>query len=473
MTSILAWLAPWIFGFGMCMLAFGRPRHHGAWCAVLGVGWLLGMLLTATLLEWLHAMVSPQSAVLHLGPWLAAIGIVAALAGWRWRVGASIGNATPATTPWLWRIVAGALLLVLAWHGWLLFAEAHARPLFPWDAWLVWSIKPKTWYLLDQWTPFVNFPHWLTSASPALHTDVVPAYPELLAHLEVWFASGAGCWCDPAFTIVWPALWLAMLVGGYGMLRTLGCRFETALLACFALGSLPMINTHAALAGYSDLWLAATFGFTLLCWQHWQRSRHVGCLLVALVFGLSLPAIKVEGGVLMMLWLAVLVLGTLPRRWRRGELLGGAALLVLLVLGVVFGGIGVPLPGIGWVHVDANHLQITELSSLSLGWHPVTGAVLESLLTVPNWHLLFWLAPMVLVWRWRTLRRSTGVGLMALCLLGDATFLFVLFFLTGAGAWASDYSSINRLLLQMVPALVFLLALLFAEPGRGSASHKP
>lgn len=463
MMSLLAWLAPWVLGSGIVVLAAGRPRDHAGWCALLGLGWLLGMLLTASLLTLAHGLASPQAVVPRLAPWLLVIGVVLCLGAWRWRRSAGLQAGNPQPASWAWRVLGAVLLALLAWHGWLLFAEATARPLFPWDAWLVWSIKPKTWFLLDQWVPFVGFPEWLGSASPALHTDAVPAYPELLGHLELWFASGAGCWCDPAYTSVWPALWLAMLVGGYGLLRTLGCGFGPALLACFALGSLPMVNTHAALAGYADLWLAAAFAFALLCWLHWQRCRRAGWLIVALALGLSLPAIKVEGGVWMILWLAVLAVGLLPRRWRRGELFGAAALLVLLVLGVAFGGLGLPLPGIGWVHVDGNHLQITDLSDLSLGWHPVGGAVLESLLTIPNWHLLFWLAPVVLAWRWRTLRTSTGLGLMALCLLGGTTFLFVLFFLTGAGAWASDYSSINRLLLQMVPALVFLLALVFVD----------
>ncbi len=429
---LLAWIAPWLLGAGVWMALSGKPRSHGDWCALLGGGWVVGIVLLGWLLLVFRGLLSPQQCVGQLGPWLLLVGAALVSAAWRWR-GPTRTEAVRQSVSRFWWVVAFVLLAILAWHAWLLFDEARLRPLFPWDAWLVWSVKPKTWFGLDQWAPFVDFSHWLVSASPALHTDVVPAYPEMLARLEVWFASGAGCWCDPAFTTVWPALWLALLVGSYGMLRGLGCGFVPALLATYALGSLPMLNTHAALAGYADLWVAAVFGFTLLCWLQWQRKRHAGSLVLALILGLSLPAFKVEGGVWVMLWLAVLVLGLLPRRWRREELLGGAALLILVVLGIAFGGFGVPLPGMGWVHVDANQLQISHLNSLEI------------------------------VWRWRCLRHSTGLGLLALCLLGGATFLFVLFFLTGAGAWASDYSSINRLLLQMVPALVYLLALLFID----------
>ncbi|MGA7298575.1 MAG: hypothetical protein WBW92_13845 [Rhodanobacteraceae bacterium] len=459
---VLAWIAPWLLGMGTWLALCGRPRGHASWCTLAGGGWLAGMLLLGWLLLLFDGLVSPQHCVQQLGPWLAVAGAALAAGGWYWRK-APEPLARHAVVSRFWWAMAAILLALLAWHAWLLFDEARLRPLFPWDAWLAWSVKPKTWFGLDQWVPFVDFSRWLTSASPSLHTDVVPAYPEMLARLEVWFASGAGCWCDPAFTTLWPALWLAMLLGTYGMLRGLGCRLGPALLATYALGSLPILNTHAALAGYADLWVAAVFGLTLLCWLQWQRKRHVGALVLSLLMGLSLPTLKVEGGVWMLLWLTVLLLGLLPRHWRRGELLAGLALLAVVALGVAFGGVGLPLPGIGWVHVDANQLLISDLNNLSLGWHPVTGAVARSLLVMPNWHLLFWLTPLLLIWRQDRLRHSTGLGLMALCLLGGVAFLFVLFFLTGAGAWASDFTSINRLLLQMVPALVYLLALLFVD----------
>ena len=460
---LLAWAAPWLLGTGGWMLGCGRPRGHAAWCAALGGGWLLGMLLLGWLLLALQGLITPQGSVLQLGPWLLVAGVLLAAMAWR-RTGTTPTVQTRQSVHRLWWLLATLLLALLAWRGWLQFDEARLRPLFPWDAWLVWSIKPKTWFLLDQWVPFVEFSQWLGSVAVNTYTDAVPAYPELIGRLQVWFASGAGCWCDPAFTVLWPALWLAMLVGGYGMLRCLGVGFGPTVLAIYALGSLPLLDSHVALAGYSDLWLAVMFGFALLCWLHWQRSRRVGALVIALVFGLSLPALKVEGAVWMLLWLAIVLLGLLPRRWRRGGWLAGLALIGLLGLGLLFGGLGVPVPGLGWVQVDANQLKVTDLSTLTLGWHSVTGAVLQSLFTVPNWHLLFYLAPLLIAWRWRVLRHQTGLGLFALCLLGGVAFLFVLFFLTGAGAWASDYSSINRLVMQMVPALVFLLALLFVEP---------
>ena len=57
--------------------------------------------------------------------------------------------------------------------------------------------------------------------------------------------------------------------------------------------------------------------------------------------------------------------------------------------------------------------------------------------------------------------RRIGYGFLVV--LGVLGFLFVLFFFTDASAWAENYTSTNRLILHIVPALFSLLALLLAS----------
>ena len=83
--------------------------------------------------------------------------------------------------------------------------------------------------------------------------------------------------------------------------------------------------------------------------------------------------------------------------------------------------------------------------------------MVASLFTLPNWHLLWYLVPLLLILRARRFRDDRSARLFGLLLLFDFAFLFVLFFLTGAGAWAEDFTSANRLILQVVPS-VFVLA---------------
>lgn len=456
---LLAWLAPWLLGSGLWLLADGRPRSPAAWAAALGGGWIVGMLLTSWLLAALAGVVSPRGCVLQLGPWVAAAGaLLCALALWRRAPVATGLQGRSRLAPWSRPLVA-LLALLLLYHAWLVFGEASLRPLFAWDAWLVWSVKPKVWYLLDHWVPFVDTARWLADAGGGAYTDVAPFYPALLGRLQVWFASAAGCWCGPSFMVLWPSLWAAMLLAGYGQLRLLGVAALPAWVATYALGSLPLLNTHAALPGYADVWLGACFALTLLCWLHWQLRRDWRQLALALALGFSMPWIKLEGAVWLCLWLAVLGLGLVPARWRLRCVLG---LLVLLAVGLAAGGFALPLPGLGLVHVSLDQVVVPEMSPFALDWHPVLPPLARVLWVLPNWHLLFYLAPLLVAWRWRAAWALPGVNLLGLCLLGGALFLLFLFTCTGAAVWAANYTSSARLLLQWAPALVFYLALLWS-----------
>jgi hypothetical protein len=50
-------------------------------------------------------------------------------------------------------------------------------------------------------------------------------------------------------------------------------------------------------------------------------------------------------------------------------------------------------------------------------------------------------------------------------LLIDFAFLFALFFFTTASVWAQDFTSANRLILQLVPSLFVLAAVLLRPSG--------
>ena len=89
--------------------------------------------------------------------------------------------------------------------------------------------------------------------------------------------------------------------------------------------------------------------------------------------------------------------------------------------------------------------------------------MVASLFTLPNWHLLWYVVPVLLVLRRRRFRDDRAARLLGLMLLIDFAFLFVLFFFTTASAWAQDFTSANRLILQLVPS-VFVLAAVLLRP---------
>jgi hypothetical protein len=103
----------------------------------------------------------------------------------------------------------------------------------------------------------------------------------------------------------------------------------------------------------------------------------------------------------------------------------------------------------------------------------VIGAAADGLFSQYNWHL-FWIAlVLTLLVRFGTLRQSQALRFLGLFLLLGSAFLFALFVLTPAGKWAESYTAVNRLSLQIVPAMLVFAALLWREAAPGEAMSAP
>lgn len=456
---MLAWLLPWGTGTGICLALNRGRREPGDVTAAIGMGFLLGIFLAA-LLSSVLAAENTAAAFSRSAPWMGGIGLLVWTAVFVWRdqlrrpvFVASAGG------PW-WRFLWCLLLVVIVMRLGTLASEALLRPTFPWDAWAAWAVKPKAWFLLGHEVPYVPMQEWLARPEVDLRTSAIWDYPELLAWVEIWFASAAGGWNEPLINAVWTGVLGALGLASYGQWRSLGIRPGMAMLLIYGLLSLPLLDAHAALAGYADLWLAAAMGMAVLCWLRWVRQRNVGQLLLAVVFALCLPMIKLEGAVWLLLLAAVTVLAVLSRRWR-WIVLGGLVLAV--AVGMALGGFALPIFGLGWIHLSWGQVTIPALGALDLHWRPVGSAMLSGLLTLPNWHLLWYIVPLVFILRWRVFAGDRAARSLGALIAACSLFLFVLFFFTDASAWAENYTSANRLVLHIVPALFTLLALLLAD----------
>ncbi len=473
-TWLLAWLLPWVAGTGICVLLARGPRVRGDVAAALGNGLLLGWFLTALLVSWLAATDTPH-AFARVAPWLGALAVLA------WGAAFALRNREISPLPALarlpqgWRIAWWLVLALVVVRLLVLGSEALLRPTFPWDAWSAWAVKPKTWFLLDHFVPYVDPATWLADPSAPARTSAVWDYPPLLAWLQVWFASACGEWNEPRINLAWTGVLAALALASYGQWRVLGVGRGLAMALAYALISLPLVGAHAALAGYADLWLAAAFGMAVLAWLRWLRHGEAGQLALAAVFAMSLPMIKLEGAVWLLLLSVVAVLALLPVRWRWRVV---ALAFGLAVLGVALGGFLFPMLGLGWVRVNWGQVMVPALGTLDLHWRPVGTAMLSGLLTLPNWHLLWYLVPLVVVARWRVFPLDRASACLGSMLGACALFLFVLFFFTDASAWAQNYTSANRLILHIVPAVLSLVALLLANlsaavPDTGRAPTAP
>ena len=461
-TYIVAWLLPLATGVAGYLAV--SPRRVAGWrLSAAGYGFLLGMLLAAIFTS-IAAYSDTARATVNAGMCLLLALALAAVVAWLRRGEGGIAAAVEgiALANWQRAVIAG-LLASLVVRAAIAAREIWLRPLYPWDAWSAWAVKPKAWFLLGHYVPFVSLPDWLRAAGDA-YTEIAWHYPNALAWLEVWFASGAGGWIEPLINLLWLGLWVALLLGHYGQWRALGVSRARALVFVYALGSLPLLSVHTALAGYMDMWVSAALGFGVLSWMRWLRDRERGQLAIALLCAAALPWLKMEGWVWAICLLAAIGFGMLPIRLRRGMAIGSALLFVVLV----------PLGGLHFLSVHAGVINpdgsvampaIGPLALvLNLKWQQgaLKGSI-ETLFAQPNWHLLWWLTPAIVVWRWRELVAHDWLRLPAALLLIYAMLLLILFLFTEASAWAQSFTAINRLVLQLVPAWMTVLVMLLRD----------
>lgn len=456
MTLFLAWTIALVLGLSLWIALLGPPRSWPDRLAALGGGTLLGLAacgITVRVPSWLGWQALPG----HLWLWPLLPALLALIVAWRvCRRGVAAPGAGVAVTPPALGtgqvLLLSLLLLLVIWRSLVGLEEAWLRPLFGWDAWLAWSNKARTWVLAGQAFAFVGPEAWW-AGDEGVRTGYAWAYPELLAWIQVWLASAAGGWYEGAINLAWPVLWLALLAGCYGLWRGLGVTPFAALLGLYGLASLPLLQVHSILAGYGDLWLAMTLAFGLLAWLRWQETGGRRQLLLAALMAGLLPLFKHEG----MIWaigLAALVLWTLLARWPRlyRALAIAAAMAVVLVASWLL--------DLAWFDT----LSTLFANSGSAPSESVAAAILSGMYTQENWHLLWYLAPLILLWRWRLLLASPGLAGLLLYLVGGLILIWVLFLCSGAGIWAQTYTAINRIVLQLVPAIVSLLVLLAGRP---------
>jgi hypothetical protein len=463
MIVVTAWLLALALGVAIVVAMSGVPRTRVQACAMVGYAIPVGLLACALTIR-LPSAIGYEMLPASIWAWPVATLAIALAVCWLGKPWASSrGSSSPARIgetqlPVSHRVWIGVIVLLIVVRAIWLFEEAWLRPLFGWDAWLAWSAKAKAWLLSGRAVPFVDGATWLSDAAGTSRTSLAHHYPELLSWVQVWLSSAAGEWNEPAVNIAWPMLWLALVAGSYGQWRSLGVAPLTAAIGAYLLASLPLANVHAALPGYADLWVATIFCFAALSLMRWREQGDVGQFRLALVLAAVLPCLKLEGMVWTTALLAVVLWFALSGRGRLVRLLAAGGCVVVLAL-------------VSWL-LDLPWIGL--LFDLLAGTHPGSGNVFgiltstaSGLFTQDNWHLLWYLLPAVVIWRWRILRSSsalTGVGLL---LLGGLALLFGLFLGTPAGRWAESFTAVNRLVLHLAPIAISLMVLLLREaPGR-------
>jgi len=336
--------------------------------------------------------------------------------------------------------------LTVRWAG--LVIEVVQRPLFPWDAWYAYGVNAKVWFFHPQLDVFANGWHWFASAEPVWSSGGT-RHPPGIGLIQLWFLQSLGRWDDALMNLAWPFAYASLGLMLFGWLRMVAARLEVALGATVLVFTLPVVNTQAALAGYGDLWIAVLFlaaGGALWAARWLERP------------GLVLVAMVAAGGMLMiketsLMWMPVLALGFLIG-WVRVR---------WIMLAVALGVVG--FLGLLWLHGEP--VRVSTLGRLGFGadgfvwprkigldmWREITmwPALLKHLLVIENWHLYWYIVPVLSVLGIRWLGADRGLRILWVLFVGGTALLVAFFSFTTLGNAVNDGTSVNRLLLHVVP----------------------
>ena len=427
---------------GTLAVRFAFPSRGAGWLSALGYGYVVGQVFGAVALY----ISGTVGLGVHFLP-AAAIQVVlcvmlAAVLRRAAHGDASVPHSVASlkvgrTGKWLAIFIAAIMLLRVVMLG----LEATAQPLYPWDAWQQWGTKARVWFETGELKRFVSPEEWLqpSGASPgdAVYTDANPGYPPVVPLIQVWSLGPTHTWDDSAIGVTWAALLAALGVAMAGQLLRVAGYWPLALGAAYVAVSLPILDTHAALAGYADLPLSVMFGLAFMAAAAWVRFRRKGDAAVAILLLAFLPLFKRPGIVWALTFLPFLMFAVIRRPVRpmlRGvlvfALVGAAALIVVHILGA---------------HTATLGDSVESLVANLFAWE--------------NWHLLWYLAIVLLILH-RRRRWSNELSVAGTTLGLGAAFLAAVFWGTSLSASIADATTLNRAVLPLGPATCFFLALL-------------
>ncbi|MCF8014859.1 MAG: hypothetical protein K9L65_04020, partial [Chromatiaceae bacterium] len=474
-----------------------QPTTDGRWPMLLGYGYILGALLSAALLyltgisglplsvwpallvisllafgaAWLIRnpsalpMLAPQQAAQHhtgLNPQAAPADTDASLPDTAVSPSGHASSSEQGMTPsrtvlpqtpsimpaWQW-VIFTALLIWVGIRLAGLALELWWQPLFPWDAWTTWGVRARVWTELHSLVPFIAPEVWLADPESPAYTIEAYDYPLTVSLLAAWPALAFGDWNESVAKLPWLGCALALGLAFYGQARRWGASPLVALIFIWGLFSLPVLNSHIALAGYADLWMATLVGLAFMALAHWARccDRRQGLLVLVLV--LCMPLIKEEGVVWSALFGPALIVIWLPSRWW----------LLISTLAVV---------AVGTLFMLTNLQQTIPLLrdfqlSYQGGWEPLW----EHIFLRSSWHLfgvLLMLTTTVALTQ--ELVGATSQPEYRATLAWNLMVLgafYLLFFWTPAAAWAASGTSVNRILLHFAPANAFWMMIVWLQ----------
>jgi hypothetical protein len=445
---MLALALPLLVGAGCINLLIG-PATPGRLWIVWGNGMLLGLFITPVVMRFQDAVGLPLTfPITAIG--LGLVLLAAGLAAWYRSTSHVVSTryvAPQAPLSVVGKTLLAAFVVLIVLRVLTLGMELVWRPLFAWDATMHWATKARVWFSAGSLVPFVENQQWLEMGGKGVFTDHHPGYPITVPLLQVWMSSALGRWDESLINLPWLLCLVGLGSAFYGQSRFAGATPVVSIAFTYLLLSMPLLNTHVALAGYADLFMGAAYCLAIMAFYNWSVTRAPGQGLLALLFIFCCMLAKNEGFYWGLTFLPALLVVTLPHR-HTIVLFCAASLMLVSLLMVIPQDIEV-----------AGH----SLQQLDLHYRPnALWAIAVSFWVQDNWHLFAYLLlalSLLSMVPARTIPRPyLGVITALVAAIG---LLLVLFTFTHFANGALRFTAIGRISLHLVPGLLFLCLLLW------------
>ena len=345
------------------------------------------------------------------------------------------------------KVLVGLLFIHLS----LILANSAFRPIFPWDAVTTWMYSSKAWVMSDSITELVYAPTWLSKVDSLGHPMYASHYPQTLPKHTAALSALSGVWRPLVPGLTWAACWIAIILMTGGAIASASGSPPIALIGAYMMGSLPLLNAHAALAGYADIWMVLCSGGGLMMLLVWSQLKTPQFLYLSLMLLLAGAVIKAEGWI----WAGMGGVFLLHQYFlgRRDYILMllffGLSLASMVALDIT----EISLGPAGFWGFSADQISVGVLGSYPTRPYNALPNYFVALVNEPNFHLLgiVYLASLLVI-SFKLRRGAAPFWLMSCLIIGSQS---IIFGLSSFSEYAESGTAINRLLLHFVPVFVF------------------
>ena len=443
-------LLPWVGGFFWLRALESRFNSAGNThlARQIGYGYFVGLAA-------LYCLLQASSHLIGRVPFWPMIAILVLLAG----AGAAISNrygeayndnSPPVNFSPTWKLIFVGLALLTTIHLALGAAEVLSLPTYPWDAWLTWTHRAKVWLYTGYLAPFATTAEWLSGSE---HYSVAAAgYPEFASVIPFWAVTSLGHWSETLVNTPVTLCGLALALAMYGSCREYALGPLTSSLGTYLLISIPIIGTHLSLAGYADIWMVGFAGLGMLALIQGLIAQHRFKTIVGLVFLVSSTQVKNEGVVWLYIGLMLVIAAAVKPRYLARSLLAVAG---IAALAWISGITAIDLPGLGVLGIREGHLYLPFIAPHKIHHYALLEPYKTALFQQGSWHLMAFvlsLTGLVVTFKSNERQRWILTGFVLVFALSQ----WLIFGFTEQGMWAESYTAINRLPMQMLPAVIFI-----------------